>query len=125
MAAWFGGLGPGLFCTGATVAGTYYLQHDHNFGWWVGLIFGGFFSLVVSRRAGLRARGAMLGWQYQRLNLFDRGPRVVWHNGGTGGYASFVGFTRETEAAVVVLANSEKSVDSVGVDILKVLNAER
>ena len=66
----------------------------------------------------------MLAWQYQRLYQFDRGPRMVWHNGGTGGYASFVGFTRETEAAVVVLANSEKSVDPVGVDVLKLLNQE-
>ena len=88
----------------------------------------------------------MLGWQYQRLyqlhgvgidarNVwvsmarhvflpFKRGPRFVWHNGGTGGYASFVGFIREREAAVVVLANSAKSVDSVGVEILKLLNRE-
>lgn len=66
----------------------------------------------------------MLAWQYQSLYLFDRGPRMVWHNGGTGGCASFVGFTRESEVAVVVLANSEKSVDSVGVDILKLLNEE-
>ena len=88
----------------------------------------------------------MLGWQYQRLYQLDgvgidarngwvsmaqrlflpfkRGPRLVWHNGGTGGYRSFVGFTPETEAVVVVLANSAKSVDSVGVEILKVLNRE-
>ncbi len=87
----------------------------------------------------------MLGWQYQRLyqlgvgidarNVwaslarrvflpFKRGPRLVWHNGGTGGYRSFVGFTPETEAAVVVLANSAKSVDSVGVEILKLLNRD-
>jgi CubicO group peptidase (beta-lactamase class C family) len=66
----------------------------------------------------------MLGWQSQRLYLFPlpRGPRFVWHNGGTGGYASFVGFIREREAAVVVLANSAKSVDSVGVKILKLLD---
>ena len=32
---------------------------------------------------------------------------------GTGGDASFVGITRESEAAVVVLANSAKSVDSL------------
>jgi CubicO group peptidase (beta-lactamase class C family) len=124
VGAWFGGVGPGLLATAATVAGTYFLQHDHNFGWWVGLLFGGGASFAISRRAGLRGRGVMLAWQYQRLYPFDRGPRMVWHNGGTGGYASFVGFTRETEAAVVVLANSEQSVDSVGVDVLKLLNQE-
>jgi CubicO group peptidase (beta-lactamase class C family) len=124
VAAWFGGLGPGLLATVATVAGTYFLQLDHNFGWWLALLYGGGISLFISRRPGLRDRGVMLGWQYQRLHMFDRGPRLVWHNGGTGGYASFVGFTRETEAAVVVVANSEKSVDSVGVDVLKLLNQE-
>jgi CubicO group peptidase (beta-lactamase class C family) len=124
VAAWFGGLGPGLLATAATVIGTYFLQHDQNFGWWVGLLFGGGMSFVISRRPGLRDRGAMFAWQYQRLYQFDRGPRLVWHNGGTGGYASFVGFTRETEVAVVVLANSAKSVDSVGVDVLKLLNQE-
>jgi hypothetical protein len=124
VAAWFGGLGPGLLATAATVAGTCFLQHDHNFGWWIGLLFGGGASIAISRRAGLSGRGAMLAWQYQCLYLFDRGPRMVWHNGGTGGYASFVGFTRESETAVVVLANSEESVDSVGVDVLKLLNQE-
>jgi hypothetical protein len=49
---------------------------------------------------------------------------LVWHNSGTNGYASFVGFNREMEAAVVVVANSEKSVDSVGVDVLKLWNQE-
>jgi CubicO group peptidase (beta-lactamase class C family) len=124
VAAWFGGLGPGLVATLATVAGTYFLQLDHNFGWWEALLLGGGTSFLISRRPGLRDRGAMLGWMYQRLYMFDHGPRLVWHNGGTGGYASFVGFTRETETTVVVVANSEKSVDSVGVDIMKLLNLE-
>ena len=124
LAAYYGGLGPGLLATVATVAGTYALQHEQNLAWWVGLLLGGITSLAVSRRPGLRDRGAMLAWQHRRLFPFDRGPRMVWHNGGTGGYASFVGFVRETEAAVVVLANSEKSVDSVGVDVLKLLNQE-
>jgi len=142
------GLAPALLATATTVAGTYFLQHGHNFNWWVGLVVGGVissFSFFAFGGPGVRNRRVMLGWQYQRLyqlgvgidarNVwvelarhvflpFKRGPRLVWHNGGTGGYASFVGFTRETEAAVVVLANSAKSVDSVGVEILKLLNRE-
>jgi len=121
------GLAPALLATATTVAGTYFLQHGHNFSLWVGLVGGGVmasFSFFALRRPGLRNRKVMLGWQYQRLYPFKRGPRFVWHNGGTGGYRSFVGFTPETEAAVVVLANSAKSVDSVGVEILKLLNRE-
>jgi hypothetical protein len=125
--AWFG-LAPGLLATATTVAGTYSLQHGQNFNWWVGLIVSGvlfwLFSFFAFRSPGLRNRRVMLGWQYQRLYLLGRGPRLVWHNGGTGGYRSFVGFIRETEVAVVVLANSAKSVDSVGVKILKLLNRE-
>jgi len=124
------GLAPGLLATATTVAGSYFLQHGHNFNGWARLIVSGvifsLFSFIALRRPGLRNRRVMLGWQHQRLYLlpFPRGPRLVWHNGGTGGYASFVGFTPETEVAVVVLANSAKSVDSVGVEILKLLNRE-
>lgn len=122
VSAWFGDLLRGLLATAITIGGTAILQHQHDFAWWYGLLVGGVVSYLISRRAGPRSQGSMLGWQNQRLYLFGRGPRVVWHNGGTGGYASFVGFTRESEAVVVVLANSEKSVDSVGIDILKLLN---
>ncbi len=41
-----------------------------------------------------------LGWH---IWLDDR---IVWHNGGTGGYASFVGFVKDKRTGVVVLANS-------------------
>jgi CubicO group peptidase (beta-lactamase class C family) len=141
------GLAPGLLATATTVAGTYFLQHGRNFSLWA---LGG--AIVIALSAGfalrsphLRNRSLMLGWQYQRLyqlgvgidarNVwvslarhvflpFKRGPLFVWHNGRTGGYASFVGFIPETQAAVVVLANSAKSVDSVGVEILMLLNRE-
>ncbi len=144
--SWFG-LAPGLLATASTVAGTYFLQHSHtlSLGTFGGAIVIGLSSGFALRSPHLRNRSVMLGWQYQRLyqlgvgidarNVwvslarhvflpFKRGPRFVWHNGGTGGYASFVGFIPETQAAVVVLANSAKSVDSVGVEILRLLNRE-
>jgi CubicO group peptidase (beta-lactamase class C family) len=31
---------------------------------------------------------------------------IVWHNGGTGGYRSFIGFVPSRKAAVVTLTNS-------------------
>jgi CubicO group peptidase (beta-lactamase class C family) len=36
------------------------------------------------------------------------GP-VTWHNGGTGGFGSFVGFDAEARRGVVVLTNAEHS----------------
>jgi CubicO group peptidase (beta-lactamase class C family) len=37
-----------------------------------------------------------------------------WHNGGTGGYRSFIGFDPRRRFGVVVLSNSAESVDDVG-----------
>lgn len=49
---------------------------------------------------------------------FDEGRTVTWHNGMTGGYASFVGLDRENRRAVVVLSAVAKSVDTMGIDLL-------
>jgi hypothetical protein len=46
---------------------------------------------------------------------------VLWHNGGTSGFRSFVAFTGETHTAVVVLSNSARSVDRLGLRLLKAL----
>ena len=39
---------------------------------------------------------------------------IVWHNGGTGGYRSFLGFTADGRRGVIVLCNSDCSVDDLG-----------
>jgi CubicO group peptidase (beta-lactamase class C family) len=46
------------------------------------------------------------------------GHRVAWHNGGTGGYRSFLGLDLERRRAVVVLTNTATSVDDLGMMIL-------
>ena len=45
-------------------------------------------------------------------------PGVVWHNGGTGGYSSFIGFDQKEQRGVVVLSNSSNSVDDLGMHLL-------
>lgn len=40
--------------------------------------------------------------------------RVVWHNGGTGGYRSFLGFTSDGLHGVVVLTNTAIEADDLG-----------
>jgi CubicO group peptidase (beta-lactamase class C family) len=42
----------------------------------------------------------------------DKG--IVWHNGGTGGYRSFIGFTTDGTRGVVILTNTATSVDDLG-----------
>jgi len=39
---------------------------------------------------------------------------IVWHNGMTGGYASFVGFNANGTRGVIVLTNIQESVDDLG-----------
>ena len=55
-----------------------------------------------------------LGWHTRS------GPdaEVVWHNGGTGGYRSFVGFDPAAQRGVVVLTNEDLGMDDVGFHLL-------
>ncbi len=55
-----------------------------------------------------------LAWNIQQL----RGQSVVWHNGMTGGYASYVGFTADGQHGVVILSNTARFVDDIGFAIL-------
>lgn len=43
---------------------------------------------------------------------------LVWHNGMTGGYASFIGFTDDGRRGVIVLANAARSLDQLGLAAL-------
>jgi D-alanyl-D-alanine-carboxypeptidase/D-alanyl-D-alanine-endopeptidase len=57
-----------------------------------------------------------LGWH---INKTD-GKEVVWHNGGTGGYRSFMGFDPKTRVGVVLLSNAgtPAGVDDIGRHLL-------
>jgi len=59
-----------------------------------------------------------LGLAWHRLRL-PSGNVIVFHNGGTGGYRSFTGYSERTGEGVVVLANSATSVDEVGFRLLE------
>lgn len=61
-----------------------------------------------------------LGWHVSPLK--ESGQKMVWHNGGTGGYRSFAAFVKKSRTAVVVLSNTtEDFVDPLGVAILELL----
>ncbi|MCM1010984.1 MULTISPECIES: serine hydrolase domain-containing protein [unclassified Brevibacterium] len=45
------------------------------------------------------------------MTTTGRTPAITWHNGGTGGYSSFLGFTADAGTGIVVLADSAISVD--------------
>ncbi|MCH2046524.1 MAG: serine hydrolase [Saprospiraceae bacterium] len=43
---------------------------------------------------------------------------ILWHNGGTGGFTSFVGYNKKTKLAVVVLSNSLSWINDIGFKIV-------
>ncbi len=55
-----------------------------------------------------------LGWVIRG----GHGRELHWHNGGTGGYRSFLGFDLESKTGIVVLSNSTDSVDDLGFHLL-------
>ncbi|MGA2183808.1 MAG: serine hydrolase [Bryobacteraceae bacterium] len=46
------------------------------------------------------------------------GGEIIWHNGGTGGYRSFVGFDPAAKKGVVILCNTFMDNDDLGLHIL-------
>lgn len=50
-----------------------------------------------------------IGWAW--FTTKDRRPNLTWHNGGTGGYRSFLGFDPQSQQGVIVLADSANWVD--------------
>jgi CubicO group peptidase (beta-lactamase class C family) len=62
-----------------------------------------------------------LGWLIARPPG-AAGP-LLWHNGGTSGFRSFVAVGRQTGTAVVVLSNTARSVDRLGLRLLKALSS--
>jgi serine-type D-Ala-D-Ala carboxypeptidase/endopeptidase len=61
-----------------------------------------------------------LGWLIVR-SPEPAGP-LLWHNGGTGGFRSFVGVARDRGIAVVLLSNSARSVDRLGLRLVRLLS---
>ena len=56
-----------------------------------------------------------MGWHV----LKKHGTEILWHNGGTGGYRSFIGFDKKKRLGVVVLSNSANDIDDIGLHLLE------
>ncbi|HEX6973690.1 MAG TPA: serine hydrolase domain-containing protein [Vicinamibacterales bacterium] len=56
-----------------------------------------------------------LNWHIRHYNDHD----IVWHNGGTGGYRSWLGFDEKRKLAAVILTNSQQANDDLGYELLK------
>lgn len=78
-------------------------------------------NLMQKRRfeTGMDNIYAGLGWN---ISETGNGKQVIWIDGGTGGYRSFIAFIPELQSGVVVLSNQANDVDGVGMQILKYTN---
>lgn len=74
-------------------------------------------SMLATRRpAGMAGLEIGLGWHI----LTRDGVEIVWHNGGTGGYRTFIGYDLKRRVGVAVLSNTETNagVDDIGQHLL-------
>jgi len=55
-----------------------------------------------------------LAWMVTETSSGD----IVWHNGGTGGFTTFIGFHPASRTGVVVLSNSDTGVNDIGMHLL-------
>ncbi len=60
------------------------------------------------------ALGVGLNWHV----LTGSVDTIVWHNGGSGGYRSFIGFNAQRHVGVVVLSNATTGIDDIGFHLL-------
>ena len=61
-----------------------------------------------------------LGWMVLRRK--DR-PVTIWHSGGTWGFRSFAAMVPERRTGVVVLSNTTRSVDRLGIKLVDRLSS--
>lgn len=60
-----------------------------------------------------------LGMNWIRSFDASISQNIIWHNGGTGGFRSYIGFTEDHQFGIFVLSNTAVSVDALAEQILK------
>lgn len=70
-------------------------------------------SHTVQRRVNKREAVA-LNWHLQYVG----DEQVLWHNGGTADFRTFIGFDPAKNVGVVVLANSVLGADDIGFHLI-------
>ena len=74
-------------------------------------------TMTATRRpTGIPNLEIALGWHISTLD----GHEIIWHNGGTGGYRSWIGFDPKSRTGIVVLSNTSTvaGVDDIGMHLL-------
>lgn len=75
------------------------------------------YALAIQPQRALAADSATkigLAWLLQQ----QQGHHYAWHSGQTGGYASYAAFTTDGKRGVVVLTNTARTIDALGLSAL-------
>lgn len=73
-------------------------------------------QLSHEKRFGAPSAGGSVGLAWFTQTIGDK--TVVWHNGGTGGFRTFMGFDTAHKRGVMVLANAQDDPDLIGRAVL-------
>jgi CubicO group peptidase (beta-lactamase class C family) len=76
-------------------------------------------ALAERRPTGHPDLSIGLGWHISQRN----GRELIWHNGGTAGFASYMGYVPDARVGIVVLANSAHGVDDLALTLIDALAA--
>jgi serine-type D-Ala-D-Ala carboxypeptidase/endopeptidase len=73
-------------------------------------------TLSISRSTGEPFVDTGLGWVIDTRG----GAQIIWKNGGTGGYRTFIGYSPKTRVGIVALSNTSTNdgVDDIGLHLL-------
>jgi CubicO group peptidase (beta-lactamase class C family) len=69
-------------------------------------------------------RGVQMGLGWLIVRSPAPGGPLLWHNGGTSGFRSFAAVRRDRGVAVVVLSNTARSVDRLGLRLVRALSTD-
>jgi CubicO group peptidase (beta-lactamase class C family) len=69
-------------------------------------------------RGGRLAPGMRIGLGWMLMPIGREKLETVWHNGGTGGYRSYLGIAPARRTAAVALSSNVRSVDRIGARLL-------
>ncbi|HEV2208811.1 MAG TPA: serine hydrolase [Verrucomicrobiae bacterium] len=81
-------------------------------------------ALTLAQQPHFKKNGSAIGLAWQIANNSGAQP-IYWHNGGTGGYVSFMGFVPNAQAGIVLLSSygdvwaGDRTLDEAGMRLLK------
>jgi CubicO group peptidase (beta-lactamase class C family) len=65
-----------------------------------------------------------IGMNWIHLQSLKLQQPLIWHNGGTGGFRSFLGFTEEGRFGALILSNTSDDVDQLAIALLSDLTGK-